>query len=289
VTESTADGMSGGAAALDPDREAMLAHYREQDEGGRLTRTGHGRLELARTRELLARLLPPAPARVLDIGGGTGVYAAWLAAAGYDVHLIDSFDEHVSTARRHGTFTAAEGDARHLDEPDGSADAALLLGPLYHLTSPSDRLAALREAHRAVRPGGVVCAAAIGRYMALLNWTSSGGLTDEIAAKLRPVIATGTHDYSLGFAPAHFHLPDELADEVRSAGFDHVRVLGIEGPAWIAVDAAGSDSGTEPVDGAGSDREATLMASALRCARMVEDDPALVSASAHLLAVGRRP
>src|SRR5262245_5524516 len=100
----------------------MLAHYRGQDERARLPRTGHGRREVGRTRELLARLLPPAPARILDIGGGTGVYAAWLAAAGYDVHLIDAFDEHVATARRHGTFSATEGDARHLDEPDGSAD-----------------------------------------------------------------------------------------------------------------------------------------------------------------------
>src|SRR5262249_38912896 len=156
---------------------------------------------------------------------------------------------------------------RHLDERDGSADAALLLGPLYHLTSSADRLAALREVHRVIRPGGVVCAAAISRYMAVLDWTASGGPADEVGAKLGPVIATGTHDHSLGFAPAHFHLPDELASEMNRAGFADVQVFGIEGPAWMAVDAAGSD------------REATLMESALRCARLVEDDPALISAS----------
>jgi SAM-dependent methyltransferase len=260
----------------DHDRDAMLAHYREHDEGVRLARSGHSRLELERTRELLARFLPPAPARVLDVGGGTGIHAAWLAAAGYRVHLIDAVPDHVTAARTYGTFSAAEGDARRLDEPDGAADAVLLLGPLYHLTSAQARLTALREAHRVLRPSGVVCAAAIGRYMAVLDWTAAGGLTDEIAAKLRPVIATGTHDHSLGFAPAHFHRPDELADEVRSTGFDHVRVLGIEGPAWTAVDAA------EP------GRRAELMDSALRCARLVEEDPALLSASGHLLAVGYR-
>ncbi len=59
----------------------MLEHYTAQDEGTRLTRTGHGRLELLRTRELLAQHLPAAPARVLDVGGGTGVHASWLAAS----------------------------------------------------------------------------------------------------------------------------------------------------------------------------------------------------------------
>jgi SAM-dependent methyltransferase len=209
--------------------EAMVAHYRRGDEGARLSRTGHSRLELVRMRELLTRFLPPVPARVLDIGGATGVHAEWLAAAGYDVHLIDPVPEHVRSARAYGTFTAAEGDARRLHEPDASADAVLMLGPLYHLTSPGDRLAALREAYRVLRPGGVVLAAAIGRYMALLDWAATGGLTESIAAKLKPVVATGTHDPSLGFTTAHFHLPDELRDEVTTAGFADVSVLGIEG------------------------------------------------------------
>jgi len=39
--------------------------------------------------ELLLRLLPVAPARVLDVGGGPGVYASWLASLGYEVTLVD--------------------------------------------------------------------------------------------------------------------------------------------------------------------------------------------------------
>jgi SAM-dependent methyltransferase len=257
------------------ERDAMLAHYRRGDEGARLSRTGHSRLELVRMRELLPRFLPPAPARVLDVGGATGVHAEWLAAAGYAVHLIDPVPEHVRAASAYGTFTATEGDARRLHEPDASVDAVLMLGPLYHLTSPDDRLAALREAHRVLRPGGVLLAAAIGRYMALLEWAATGGLTESVAAKLKPVVATGTHDPSLGFTTAHFHLPDELRDEVTTAGFAHVRVIGIEGPSWPAVDAAAPD-------------RADMIDSALRSARMVEADPAMLPASAHLLAVGQR-
>jgi ubiquinone/menaquinone biosynthesis C-methylase UbiE len=47
-------------------------------------------------------------------------------------------------------------DARALPEPDAAYDGTLLLRPLYHLTEPADRLSALREAVRVIRPGGPV-------------------------------------------------------------------------------------------------------------------------------------
>lgn len=253
----------------------MLRHYEEQDEGARLFRSGHGRLELLRTRELLGRFLPSAPCRVLDVGGGTGVHASWLAGRGYDVHLVDPVPHHLETAARYGTFTVAQGDARDLAEPDRSVGAVLLLGPLYHLVSAADRLLALREAFRVLRGGGVLFAAAISRYMALLDWASSGELNVDVAAKLEFVIATGQHDPSLGFTPAFFHTPAELAAELDTAGFQQVRILGVEGPAWTAVDAAGPD------------REQAYLAGALLCARLTEADPALLAASGHLLGIGR--
>ena len=61
-----------------PEREDLFAYYAGQDEGQRLFRFRHNRLELLRTRELLQRQLPSPPAVVLDVGGGTGVHAAWL-------------------------------------------------------------------------------------------------------------------------------------------------------------------------------------------------------------------
>jgi hypothetical protein len=67
---------------------AILAHYEEGVERERLLRGGAGNLEYLRTRELLARYLPPVPATVLDVGGGAGVYALPLARQGYSVHLI---------------------------------------------------------------------------------------------------------------------------------------------------------------------------------------------------------
>jgi ubiquinone/menaquinone biosynthesis C-methylase UbiE len=129
--------------------EAFVRHYKSGVERERLVGGGDS-LELVRTLELLEPALPRPPARILDVGGGPGVYAARLAAAGYTVKLVDVHPLHVEQAREHGTFEAVLGDARELDEPDESVDAVLLLGPLYHLTDRDDRVRALAEARRVV-------------------------------------------------------------------------------------------------------------------------------------------
>ena len=71
------------------------------------------------------------------------------------------------------------GDARALEFEDASADAALLLGPLYHLTERADRLAALREARRVLRPGGNLFAAGISHFASTVDALVQGYLSDE--------------------------------------------------------------------------------------------------------------
>jgi hypothetical protein len=67
---------------LVPEREDLFAYYAGQDEGQRLFRFAHNRLELLRTRELLLRQLPSPPVVVLNVGGGTGVQRlGWRAGA----------------------------------------------------------------------------------------------------------------------------------------------------------------------------------------------------------------
>jgi ubiquinone/menaquinone biosynthesis C-methylase UbiE len=261
---------------LVPEREDLFAYYAGQDEGQRLFRFAHNRLELLRTRELLQRQLPSPPAVVLDVGGGTGVHAAWLAGRGYRVHLVDLVPGHVGAAAEHGLVTAEVGDARRLTQADASVDAVLLLGPLYHLVGRAERIAALTEARRVLRPGGVLLAAAIGRFMAVLDWAQSGGLTADVGARLVPVLSTGVHDPTLGFTDAFFHTAAQLQQEVAEAGFADVRVVGIEGPAWTIVDAPGDDADAR-------------FDSALRCAQLTENFAEIVDASAHLMALATTP
>jgi 2-polyprenyl-3-methyl-5-hydroxy-6-metoxy-1,4-benzoquinol methylase len=75
----------------------VLKYYEQGEEAGRLL-TGHGRLEFARTFSILERYLRPPPAVVLDVGGGSGIYAIPLTRQGYQVHLVDAVVLHVEQA-----------------------------------------------------------------------------------------------------------------------------------------------------------------------------------------------
>lgn len=265
----------------------VLAYYAAGDEAARLAR-GHGPIELARTQELLLRHLPPAPAVVLDVGGGPGVHACWLAARGYAVHLIDALALHVEQARaasarqpEHPLARLEVGDARRLTAPDASADAVLLLGPLYHLTARRDRLAALGEARRALRPGGVVIAVGISRWASLFSGLFEGLLGDPAAAAIvGQDLRDGQHrnptprDY---FTTAFFHRPEELEAEVTEASLDVREMVGVEGPGWLLPDV--EERWKDEAE------RARLLAGA----RAVEREPSLLGVSAHLLVAAHKP
>src|SRR5215467_4005701 len=77
----------------------VLDHYRRVDEDARI-RHGYRQLELIRTQQIIREHLPPGRLRIADIGGGTGVHAAWLAADGHEVRIFDAHPDHVQTAQR---------------------------------------------------------------------------------------------------------------------------------------------------------------------------------------------
>lgn len=273
---------------LDPHLHTFYSTGSSERE--RLVLNRRGQLEYQRTRELLERELPPAPARIFDVGGAAGTYAAWLAQLGYDVTLIDPVPALVDQALQiaaqtpGGAFSAEVGDARRLTHADESADAVLLLGPLYHLVEREDRLRALGEAARVLRPGGIVAAAAISRYAAILDWVIDGKLTEQALQELLAgQLKTGVWDpHAHGFTTSYHHRPDELVDELEVAGLRDVRIFSVEGPSWVTLF---DDNGEEPES---QPAENSLLARATRCARATEAVPELLGASAHLLAFGRR-
>jgi SAM-dependent methyltransferase len=259
--------------------EEIVEHYdREIDEAQRITQ-GLRQLELLRTREIVRRHLPPAPQQILDVGGGTGVHAAWLADDGHHVHLIDRVPRHVDQAR-HGSITAELGDARNLRFASVSFDAVLLFGPLYHLTDGDDRVRALREAARVVGPDGVVFAAAITRFASLFDGLAREFLFDP---EFRPIVERdlreGQHRNPQRrphwFTTAYFHHPEELRAELERADLEVVELLGVEGLAgWLP------QLGQRWQDSA--DRELIVWS-----ARVIEAEPSLLGLSGHLLAVAR--
>jgi len=265
---------------MDPE---ILGHYERGVELERLA-GGSSRIEFARTKELLERHLPEVPARVLDVGGGPGAYAIWLAGRGYEVTLVDPVPMHVSeaaarAARSAHPFTAGLGDARDLEQGDGTFDVVLLFGPLYHLPDRADRRRALAEAARVVHPGGIIAAAAISRFASILDGMVNGYLSDpRFRAIVEDDLRVGIHRNLTGnaeyFTTAYFHHPDELTAELVDAGLVVDALYGIEGPGWLRSELWEEAGGREAI---------------LRVARAVESEPTMIGVSAHLLAVAHPP
>lgn len=269
------------------DGSEILSYYESYDEASRLEKGG-GMLESIRMRELILRFLPPPPGVVLDVGGGPGRYSCWLAGLGYQVHLVDPVEKHVRQAReasesqpRHPLASVALGDARSLDHGDGGADAVLLMGPLYHLVDREQRLRALREARRVLRPGGLLIAKAVNRFASLLDALTRGFIDDpDYLPILRRDLEDGQHrgheDGSSYFTTAFFHRPEELEYEVREAGFHQQGLYSVKGPGELATDLEARMSDPEK-------REQLL-----DLVRSVEQEETLLGVSSHFIVAATR-
>ena len=265
----------------------VVGHYDQGIEAGRLE-SSTGSLELVRTQEILTRFLPAPPATICDVGGGPGIYAAWLARLGYEVHLIDPIALHVrqaleaSAAQPETPIASCQvGDARRIEREDAGVDVTLLFGPLYHLTDRAGRLAALREAGRITRPGGLIFVAAISRFASALDGLLRGFIVDpEFQAIVREDLRSGQHrnpnNRDHYFTTAYFHRPEELRVEFAAAGLTHMQTLAVEGPGALIHRV--EDHWDDPVW-----REQVLAT-----IRLIEAEPALHGASPHLLAIGRK-
>jgi hypothetical protein len=157
----------------------------------------------------------------------------------------------------------------------------LLLGPLYHLRQRADRIRALAEARRIVRPGGPVFAAAISRwaprldgilshriyqqYPKIVEWCDAMERTGDL-----PVVSP---DWFGGYC----HRPAQLRAELRAAGLEVTDLVSIEGAGALMPDI--EQRMDDPDD----------RAAALTTARALERVPELLGLGPHLLATARRP
>jgi ubiquinone/menaquinone biosynthesis C-methylase UbiE len=259
--------------------------YSGASEDKRLT-YGLGPLEFERNQELIGRYLPAANSVIIDIGGGPGVYAEWLAGLGHNVQLIDPVSKHIQQAQKRAAklkmpFKASLGEARNLDFADNSADLVILHGPLYHLQLRGDRIKALKEANRVLKSNGVLLGFAINHTVSTITGLLNGMIHDpQFYEMCRSELETGIHNPPAnwpGILPeAFFHKPHELTDEVLEAGFTDTKLFAVEGMVWL--DSKYFESRSDP------QKKEAMMA----LLKSTEQNPELLSLSPHLMICGRK-
>ncbi len=272
--------------------DPVRAYYAgiNEREWARLENPDDGAIEFEVTCQVLATHLPP-HARVLDIGGGPGRYAIWLAQRGHHVSLADLCPELLSIARtkigQAGVETMVEevieADARDLSHwPDNSFDAVLSLGPFYHLPDPSDRDRAAAELHRVLRADGTAFVALMPRY-AFLRRTLD--IPDERRHLAQPdfierILKEGVfiNDVPGRFTDGFGVLPEEVSPFFEQHGFTTLALLSAEG---IAVNNQRALSELATSDPA-------LYQAALDVVMRTADDPSILGMANHLLYAGRR-
>lgn len=215
----------------------IVENYYNDDPESEWNRLARHRTEMDITLRALAEFLPPAPARLIDIGGGPGRYAIRLSQMGYSVTLLDLAEGNLKVARAQAEAAGVQleevAQANALDlsaYADDSFDAALLMGPLYHLLEAEERLNAVREVVRVVKPGGRVFASFINRHGVFRDATVNGmaWVVSDLAYAWR-MMETGRHDNGDGFTRAYFAHPAEIAPLMLAGGLQMVMMLACEG------------------------------------------------------------
>lgn len=276
---------------------AVLAGYNAGIERDRL-RAGIGLIEFERTKEILLDELPRAPAVIYDIGGGYGEYSWWLSSLGYEVHLFDLSETNIKLSgelageyRGVALKSAMVCDARSIPRPDKSADAILLMGPLYSITEYEERILAIKESYRLLKDGGMLFSAALTPYSVLVsrlavyheNDTKKRKELDDpaVMSMIERALVDGCYinpekKIANGIGSSHLHTAKALREELSCGGFDTQAVHGVMGGAWLAPNLNGLLENDET-------REVLM-----RTVRMLDSHEEIIGLSGHMLAVSRK-
>ncbi len=276
---------------------AVLAGYNAGIERNRL-RTGIGLIEFERTKEILLDKLPKPPAVIYDIGGAYGEYSWLLSSLGYEVHLFDLSetnikmseelaDEYPDTALK----SAMVCDARTIPRPDKSADAVLLMGPLYSITEYEERILAIKESCRLLKDDGILFSAALTPYSVLVSRLAVYHEDDTrkrkelddpaVLSMIERALADGFYinpepKIAGRLGSSHLHTAQKLREELSCGGFDTPAVHGVMGGAWLApnLNELLENEETKKV--------------LLKTVRMLDTHEEIIGLSGHLLAVSRK-
>jgi len=221
------------------------AFYNKASEETRLNK-GMGIFEFERVKYLIEKYIQNSSSIIIDVGGGTGKYAEWLAKKEHQVHLVEPVAKHLKTAQERANklknkFSVHEGIAQKLEFKNNFADLIILHGPLYHLQNKKDRSLAIREAKRVVKANGIILAFGINYTASTLVGLLSGLIHKKAFFEMcKEELTTGIHNPPTEFpwllAEAYYYRPTQLKDEFISEELIVIDTYAVEGLAWLDKD-----------------------------------------------------
>jgi S-adenosylmethionine-dependent methyltransferase len=214
-----------------------IAAFYNRDPDYEQNRLERHQLEYDLTWRYLDQYLP-AGGKILEVGAATGRYTLDLARKGYSVTavdmsaaLVERCRENLTNEKLAGQVTLVTADARDLSAVAGKDfDAALVMGPLYHLVVDADRKLALRQVHDRLRTGGVIVSSFISRYGILGDLLKDVPKWIEERAEVRAILDEGRDPdgYPRGGFRGYFMRVAEIAPLLEAVGFETMAVAGVE-------------------------------------------------------------
>ena len=265
------------------DRERVRRYYAGGAEAKRLD-GDDGWFERERTLSLILEQLDR-PSRILDIGGGTGVYARALADAGHEVTLVDLSPELIEVAReQHGEhlerILCADIADFQAEEP---FDAVVCLGPGYHVGSSSEFEEMCAHTTAFTRGGGHIFLSFIPRLTGVAGLVARAASHREqvLPGTLTEVLATGVfrNDSEAGFSEAYFAQPAEVRASFEALGVETLELCSVRGFAAYYGSALRELR----------DENEALYREVLQLTRETASLPEVVASCWHALYIGQKP
>ncbi len=216
--------------------------YNKASEETRLEK-GMGVFEFERIKELIQLHITNPKSTIIDVGGGTGKYSEWLSTKGHNVYLVEPVLKHIKLAEKRAKklkkpFSVSIGEATKLPYKDNTADLVILHGPLYHLQKREDRVAAILEAKRVLKKGGIILGFAINYTASTLVGLMNGMIhANSFFDMCKEELTTGIHnapnDFPFLLADAYYHKPEGLKEEFLEQNLNFINLFAVESLIWL--------------------------------------------------------
>ena len=224
------------------ERELISRSYDDgaQREYGRLLMSPLHEAEWELTVDLIDEYVAEG-SKVVDIGAGPGRYSEYLLKRRRcEVGLVDLsgscltlFNSRIGEAYRgrvQFTWKSCATDLSWI--PGEQFDAALLMGPLYHLLEEGERRRAIAETCRVLKPGGIAVASFISRYPVFSRMLTHDTSLLHDAAFLDDLLERGLVRGASGITSMTDHFrcwPQEARAMMEAGGFETLRMRNLEG------------------------------------------------------------